>query len=120
MSLSKLILVASLALSAVSQAQQARCPAHRGNSPLSSVVVFDGPPAERADLIPDVSKGSGDHAYASWEVSYIFDSGRTLFLVCRFAGLADTQSVTVKVEKKVKHCTFRTHRSPTPADVSCR
>jgi hypothetical protein len=70
--------------------------------------------------MPDVSRGSGDHAYASWDVSYIFDSSRSLFLVCRFAGVGDAKTVKVKVEKKVSHCIFQTHSGATPAELVCR
>lgn len=122
MSLNKLILsvVLLLTLNGPAHAQDPRCPSYQGKSPLSSVALFDGPPEQKADLAPDVSKGTGDHAYASWDVSYIFDSGRTLFLVCRFAGADNSNSVTVKVEKKVRRCIYRTYSGTRPAKLSCK
>jgi hypothetical protein len=78
MSLNELLLSIALlfSLTVAAHAQEGTCPRYHANRPLSSVVLFDGPPEQRADLMPDVSRGSGDHAYASWDVSYIFESGR--------------------------------------------
>lgn len=110
----------ALVLAGTTHAQQAKCPSYQGKNFLSSVVLFDGPPEQRADLMPDVSKGSGDHAYALWDVSYIFASGRNLFLVCRFGGLENSSDVTIKVEKKVRRCIYRTHSGGKPAEMSCK
>jgi len=122
MSLNKLIFSVALVLSPIgtAHAQEAKCPSYHGKHPLTSVVVFDGPPEQRADLMPDVSKGSGDHAYASWDVSYIFDSGRNLFLVCRYADAGNANTVTVKVEKKLQRCIYRTHSGGRPAELICK
>lgn len=121
MSWNKLFLCAGLVLSLanVAPSQEAKCPSFQGKNRLVTVTVFDGPPEQRADLIPDVSNGSGDHARAVWDVGYIFDSGRGLFLVCQFDGGA-ANTVTVKVDKKVKRCTFRTHGATRPAEVGCK
>ena len=102
------------------QGQEARCPSHKDKHPLVSGVVYDGPPEQLADLMPDVTRGKGDHAFASWEVGYVFDSGRSLYLMCRYAGLSDAQAVTVKVDTKVKQCVFRTHAGKLPAELGCK
>lgn len=120
MSLNKIILGVALALAGTAHAQEVKCPSYQGKVPLSTVVLFDGPPEQRADLMPDVSKGTGDHAYASWDVSYIFASGRNLFLVCKFASSPNSTDVTVKVEKKVQRCIYRTHSGAKPAELSCK
>jgi hypothetical protein len=112
--------VALVLIASIAHAQEAKCPSYQGKRPLSSVVVFDGPPEERADLIPDFAKGNSDHVYASWEVSYIFDAGRNLFLVCRYAGSGDAEAVTIKVDKRVKQCIYRTHGGGIPAELTCK
>ena len=101
-------------------AKEVKCPSYQGKSALSTVDLFDGPPEERADLMPDVSKGNADHAYASWEVGYIFDKGRNLFLICHFSGSDDADGMKIKVEKKVQRCIFRTHGSGKPAELTCK
>ena len=99
-------------------AEEAKCPAHQGINVLASATLFDGPPSEMASLTPDISRGSGDHAYSSWDVRYLFDAGRKLYLVCQYAGTEKT--TTIKVDKKVKQCIYRTHTAHTPAELSCK
>ena len=121
MSWNRLILLGlALAAAATAQAQEAKCPRYHGKSPLVSGVVFDGPPEEKADLMPDISRGKGSHAYASWDVGYLFDQGRSVYLVCRYSGHGDENAVTVKVEKKALHCIYRTHAGGQPAELSCK
>jgi hypothetical protein len=100
-------------------AAEVKCPSYQSNHPLSSIVLFDGPPEEKADLMPDQSTGSGDHANSSWDVRYIFANGRTLSVVCRYFGLSDSKNVTIRVEKKVQRCVFRTHPIGQPAELTC-
>jgi len=119
LSLNKLIVGIALLLAMRMQAQVAKCPSYKGKSPLSSVTVFDGPPEQRADLMPDVSRGRGDHIYASWDVGYIFAAGRNVYLVCEFGGTGDKDTTTVKVENKVDHCTYRTLKGK-PAEMACK
>jgi hypothetical protein len=109
----------ALELLAMAHAQEARCPTHKDKAPLSGVVLYDGPPEQKADLMPDISKGSGDHVYASWKVGYIFDKGRKLYLVCRFGNKIDDTS-TVEVDAPVKSCVFRSHPGGKPAELICK
>jgi hypothetical protein len=109
----------ALELLAMAHAQEARCPAYKEKAPLSGVVLYDGPPEQKADLMPDISKGSGDHVYASWKVGYIFDKGRKLYLVCRFGNKIDDTS-TVEVDARVQSCVFRSHRGGKPAELICK
>ena len=113
-----LVLAGALGFAGVAFSAEVKCPAYQDKHPLVSVVLFDGPPAEKADLMPDASTGSGDNAVSSWEVGYIFASGRNLFLVCRFSGVEDSKNATIKVEKKVERCIFRVPRNPNRP--SCR
>lgn len=110
------VLLASTAVSA----QSFKCPARQGKNPLAGVSIFDGPPAEKADLAPDQTKGSGDRLYASWDIGYLFGLGRTPYLVCKFAGLPDAQATTLKIDKKVEKCVFQAHPSGQPAEAECK
>jgi len=114
----RLGLAALLVIAGSACAQGISCPAYREKNPLVTVTLFDGPPSEMASLMPDVSKGSGDHAYASWDVSYIFDAGRNLYLACQYSGSKKTTNI--KVEKKVQQCTYRTHAAPKPVELNCK
>lgn len=109
----------ALELMAMAHAQEARCPSHKDKGALSGVVLYDGPPEQKADLMPDITKGSGDHAYASWKVGHIFDQGRKLYLVCRFGNKIDDTS-TVEVDASVKTYVFRSHPGGKPAELICK
>lgn len=109
-----------LVAAAAAPAQSFKCPAMQGKNPLASVSIFDGPPAEKADLVPDLTKGSGDHLYSSWDIGYLFGINRTPYLVCRYAGLPDEQAVTLKIDKKVAKCIFQAHASGQPAEAECK
>ncbi len=116
----KLAFALPLLLCAAASAQDARCSAFHERRPLFNVAVFDGPPEQLAALIPDVSRGTGDHAYASWDVAYLFDDGRTLYLVCKYGDWGSKDAVTVKVEKKVSRCIYRTYHGGKPAELTCK
>ena len=87
-------------------------------SPLSGAILYDGPPEEIADLIPDQAKGSGDHATSSWDVAYLYDTGRNVYLVCKYTDLKD--AITIKVEKKVQTCIYRTLSNNKPTEMFCK
>jgi hypothetical protein len=119
-SFDKLILAGVLVFASAAHAQEFKCPGFHGKNPLASISVYDGPPSEMADLVPDVSKGSGDHAYASWDIGYLFALNRTPYLVCKFAGLPDSQAVTLKIDKKVQKCILQAHAGGLPAEAECK
>lgn len=120
MSSNSLILVCALVFARVAYPAEIKCPSYEGKHPLVSVVVYDGPPEEKADLMPDSSTGKGSQAVSTWDVGYIFGSGRNLFLVCHFSGLPESKNVTVKVETKVERCVFRAPGPHRPAEASCK
>jgi len=111
---------AVLLAAAAAPAQSFKCPALQGKNHLANVSVFDGPPAEKADLVPDLTKGDGDHLYSSWDIGYLFGMGRTPYLVCRYAGLPDAQAITLKIDKRVAKCIFQSHAASQPAEAECR
>jgi hypothetical protein len=120
LSSTSLILFCGLTLASVACSSETTCPALQDKHPLSSVILFDGPPEEKADLMPDASTGKGDQAVSTWNVGYIFTSGRKLFLVCKYSGTPQSGNVTVKVEKKVDRCVFRAPSKDRPAELTCQ
>jgi len=63
---------------------------------------------------------STSYTYASWDIGYLFKIGHTPFLTCRYGTLKDTETVTVKVDKPVQKCIFRTHGASQPAELICK
>ena len=92
----------------------------QGKNPLVGISVFDGPPAEKADLDADAMTGSGGHLSIFWDIGYLFGMGRTPYLVCKYAGLSDEHSITIKIDKKVARCTLQAHAAGQPADAECK
>jgi hypothetical protein len=117
MPLNKLVAIVAFILAGTAQAEEMKCPPLHGKNPLSGVSVYDGPPDEMADLISDKSSGEGDQIRASWEVGYIHDAGRSVYLVCKYG---KHETITVKAENKVQTCIYRTHPGKTPVEVFCK
>ncbi len=102
-------------------AEKIACPAMQGSHPLFTVSVFDGPPEERADLMPDDSTAKNNvpaYAYAKWTVDYVYDAGRSVYLLCKYKDSEDT--ITVKAEKKVTTCIYQEHGKTKPDEMSCK
>ncbi|HWE98913.1 MAG TPA: STY0301 family protein [Caulobacteraceae bacterium] len=73
-----------LLLAAGPAAAQIQCPAVHLGAPLTSVSVFDGPPSEQADLVPDTSHRRKAGSRSSWDVGYLYQAGRKVFVACRY------------------------------------
>jgi hypothetical protein len=121
MLLYKPIFGAALLLAVAAHAQEVKCPSYhsQGKNPLFNAALFDGPPSNKVELEPDVSRGKLSYTYASWNVGYLYGMSHTIFLVCKFEGLGDAGNVTIKVDKKVQQCVFRTHKG-LPAEAVCK
>ncbi|MDY0743307.1 STY0301 family protein [Paucibacter sp. R3-3] len=102
----------SLALSAlcsIAQAGEAACPSEKGGERLASASVFDGPPSEHADLVPDRHRQTKDGSRSEWDVAYVFEAGRQLYVECRYRG--NTEPVVIEPPPATTLCTFVTrHR----------
>lgn len=107
-------------LTATAHTQEFKCAATQGKKPLTNAAVFDGPPEEKAELEPDDSRGNTSYTYASWDVGYLFKIGRTPYLVCKYGGSKDSETVTIKVDKPVQKCVYRTHGAGLPAEMICK
>ena len=99
-----LLLAAALAVP-VTQPQAPSCPATQAAHPLVSVDVFDGPPTQRADLVPDYSHRTTHGAVASWNVASTYTAGRHIFLVCTYRHPAPPG--TRENPANVPRCLFR-------------
>ena len=94
-----------------------RCAPHRGSASLVSGSVFDGPPQESVELMPDDLRPSASALDSTWDVAAIYAAGRKVYLVCRYSG--SRRPVTVKIKGKVKRCALRTHAGR-PPELGCR
>jgi hypothetical protein len=65
-------------------AGEIRCPNIHEGSLLRTVTLFDGPPSEHADLMPDTFHESKNETQSKWDVAYIFKAGRQLFVECEY------------------------------------
>jgi hypothetical protein len=99
-------------------AQQNSCPRVQHDSPLKTVEVFDGPVEEMAELKPDISKGQGVHIRSIWNVGYVFDQGRTLYVLCKYQ--QSVAPVKINIQRKVDACTFIAGSSKKPAELVCK
>jgi hypothetical protein len=71
--------------------------------------VYDGPPSEHADLMPDKSRKTGaGGTESSWEVDYIFKAGRKLYVECKYDSKA--VSAVLLEPAKVGVCIFASTR----------
>lgn len=84
--LTSLVPLALAALCSSSQAGEAACPREQAGTRLASVSVFDGPPGEHADLVPDRYRETKDGGRSEWDVAYAFQAGRKLYVECRYGG----------------------------------
>lgn len=106
---------------AAAYAHEVQCPPYHGKRPLLFVDLFDGPPENLSELRADISRGSGEQAYASLDVGYIFDQRRNLYIECKYGDWGDTrETVTIKVEKKVRRCIYRAHPRGQPVELKCK
>lgn len=116
MLLNRLVLVPLFLFPAAAAAEQASCPDNHAGARLTTVVLFDGPPSEHADLMPDKSrKLKNGGVESTWDVAYIFQAGRKLYVECQYG--SSTSHVTVE-PANVKICVFS--NSNNRISLSCR
>ncbi|MFA5121804.1 STY0301 family protein [Zavarzinia sp.] len=112
-----ILALALLLAPGLAQAAEVACPAAQGGAPLANVTLFDGPPEELASLVPDDStRDKNGDTRSTWDVSYIPQAGRTLYVQCDY-GKA-TAPVTLKAEG-VQSCAFVQHKDKT-LSLTCR
>jgi hypothetical protein len=111
-----IVTLAMFILCAAAAARAESCPALRDKQPLVSVDLFDGPVEEMADLVPDASTDSKNHAHASWKLGYIYDGGHAVYVKCVYRGAKD--ALVVKLDRKVENCVFDRTKDK-PASLTC-
>jgi hypothetical protein len=116
----KLFIIGALLVARGVFAEEYKCPSYHDKHPLATATLFDGPPEEKADLMPETTTGKGSKTVSAWNVGTVYANGRALFLVCRYSGLDNTNNVTVKAERKVERCTFRPPAKGRPAQMMCK
>ncbi|HUB43603.1 MAG TPA: STY0301 family protein [Acetobacteraceae bacterium] len=68
----------------LTHAADIQCPRMHQGSSLTTVSLFDGPPSEHADLEPDVIHKTKRGLWSEWDVAYLFQQGRQLFVECGY------------------------------------
>lgn len=115
-----LALVISSLVHAQSNMQGNKCPAYHEKSPLAFASVYNGLPEHGTEIVADEIKGSLENLYASTDVSSLADTGNDLYLVCVYGNVKSKDTVIVKLEKRVKHCIYRTYPENHPAEMVCK
>ncbi|GGF19300.1 hypothetical protein GCM10011611_26510 [Aliidongia dinghuensis] len=109
MSLNRIALALLVLIPTLASAEEIKCPDAQAGTHLSTVTLFDGPPDEHADLMPDTFKkektGGGK---SDWDVAYIFEAGRQLYVECQYG--SKVPSIVLKAPK-VNTCTFKSDRN---------
>jgi hypothetical protein len=91
---------------ALAGAREVRCPTSYQGAPLATVTLFDGPPSQHADLAPDDYEMRKNVGTSDWDVSYIFSSGRRLYIDCQY-DTKHSRSLILETPK-VEKCVFVT------------
>jgi hypothetical protein len=98
--------IVALAAAPVSvSAGEIRCPTTHAGSQLTTVTLFDGPPSEHADLEPDTFHQSKGGSRSEWDVAYIYQAGRHLFVECQYG--PEAPAVILEPEPSTSKCEFQ-------------
>jgi hypothetical protein len=84
------------------------CPA-RANATVTQIDLFDGDPADQAQLAPDDDQGGAN----TYSVKGVYDAGRTLTIRCHYGGA----TTDVKLTKPVAQCRYSGDAHPA---LACR
>ncbi len=98
-------------------ASETHCPERHEGSRLTTVTLFDGPPSEHADLVPDKFHEGTSGARSEWSVAYIFEAGRRLFVRCQYGRTGS--SITLEPDTSTATCEFLT-RGGKDVSLTCR
>jgi hypothetical protein len=106
-SLSRLACLALAVLEISACAGEVACPQTQSGERLATVTLFDGPPSEHADLMPDSFRKTKDGGRSEWDVAYIFEADRKLFVECQYGG--KVAPVVIEPKPSTTRCVFVTH-----------
>jgi hypothetical protein len=85
LSLIRCAVLALLLSPSIASAAETRCPDTHAGARLVGASLFDGPPGEHADLVPDrIHRGKGGVLTSEWNVAAMPRTGRGLYIECRY------------------------------------
>ena len=102
---SRAVLAVALLGCAPAAAEHAACPSYTGTHPLDYASLFEGPPADKVELM------GGDDG---WDLTPYKDKPARYFLVCRFSHTAATKLVALPAG--VSGCKITVHAGATRID----
>ena len=108
LSLNSVAILALAVAAGPAAAMDLRCPATHAGAFLTGVDLFDGPPSEHADLAPDQYRKTKGGGKSDWEVGYVFQAGRDLFIECQYG--EKIPSVVLKADKHIRRCSYASRR----------
>ena len=108
MSLSRFFLLSLLVLPGPALAKTMSCPASYRGQTLAQVDLFDGPPAEMADLVPDRDFATKDGKTSVWNVHYVYEQSRSVYLQCQYG--SGRIIINVHAKSPVHTCTYTEHK----------
>lgn len=101
----------------VALAGETHCPPILEGSKLKSVTVYDGSPCEHADLKPDTYKETKSGGRSEWDVAYIYQAGRKLYVECQYH--SNTTKIILEPDASTYKCEFLT-RGKKGVSFSCK
>ena len=102
-------------------AQEVKFPSYHGKVQLGYIGVNDSPTDHfSTELMPGLSRGTGNQGCGYYDVGIIYDNGHTLYLGCIYGALDSKDRVVVKAEKRVSRCFYHAYPSGKPANLTCR
>jgi len=110
---SSAVIAVSVVLSQTCFASEITCPHAQQGARLKNVALFDGPPSELASLVPDSVFETEMDSRAEWDVSYIFQAGRHLYVRCEYG--STIPAVIIEPPASTGTCAFLSGRN---GDVS--
>ncbi len=105
MSLNRFFALSLAMIPATAVAGESHCQATHAGSRLASVTLFDGPPSERADLMPDTVSGRHGNGRSDWDIAYIFQAGRRLFVRCEYG--PQVHAIIFEPDTRARKCVYR-------------
>lgn len=111
------VICACVALPEAAGASDASCPQTQHGVGLKTVTLFDGPPKDHADLVPDSFHEAEGIGRSEWDVTYIFQAGRRLYVQCDYGPTVPV--VVLQPVASTKKCVYLSQRDGT-VSLTCR
>ena len=99
-------LVAGSQAAAASDSRTSVCPDEHDDNPMQTVLVFDGPPEDKASLIPERDRQGTYY----WNLDTVYADNRHVWVQCNYKSKLQR---FVELSTPVKRCTFEFRREGT-------